>query len=290
MTDPIIPDRIADELLAGTADPDTIAASLRGVAGLTAAAHQAPTEGELAGMSAAVAAFQGVVASPDSAAGPTTRSVSHMFSTRIPKRAAIITAVTVLAAGTAAAAAAGAVPSFGNGSVAEDGPVTTIEGETTTADPTTTVDGSTTTTDGSTTTTEASTTSTEATTETSVALYPGRDFGLCTAWTHGAPKKITNPAFSYLVDQAMADAGDAAPASDAPEADVRAAVDGYCDKVIADKKGDDATDTTDGDTSTTESSDTTVAGAAHSNNGQGHANDAAGHGAGNGGGKGHGKP
>jgi hypothetical protein len=297
VTDPIIPDRVADELLAGEADPDTIAAQLRGVAGLTAAARQAPSEGELAGMSAAVAAFQGVVTPPVSAPGTSTRSVSYMFNTRIPKRAAIITAISVLAVGTAAAAAAGAVPSFG--SFAEDVTVTTVtivaDTSTTLADSgtTTTVDGTTTTTEGSTTSTTDGATTTTGATDTTVAgefLYPGRDYGLCTAWTHGAPKRITNPAFSYLVDEAMADAGAAAPAAGAPEAEVRAAVDSYCDKVIADKKGTPTTEVTGTTeaTGTTDASSTTVAGAAHSSNGNGHANDAAGQGAGNG--KGHGKP
>lgn len=299
MTDPIIPDRVADEVLAGEADPHTTAAQLRGVAGLTAAARQAPSEGELTGMSAAVAAFQGVVTPPVSAAGTSTRSVSYMFNTRIPKRAAIITAISVLAVGTAAAAAAGAVPSFG--AFTEDVTVTTVTtvdgtGPTTTTDgatTTTTTDGTTTTTDGSTTTTSEAVTTTTGATDNTVAgesLYPGRDYGLCTAWTHGAPKKITNPAFSYLVDQAMADAGDAAPAADAPEAEIRAAVDSYCDKVIADKKGTETTEvtaTTEA-TGTTEASATTVAGSSHSSNGNGHANGAAGNGAGNG--KGHGKP
>lgn len=291
MTDPIIPDRVADELLAGEADPHTTAVQLRGVAGLTAAARQAPSEGELAGMSAAVAAFQGVVTPPVSAPGTSTRSVSYMFNTRIPKRAAVITAITVLAAGTAAAAAAGAVPSFGSSAHPEDVSVTTVEGETsTTADPgtTTTTDGSTTTTtDGSTTTTDGATTTTDVTDD-SVLLYPGRDFGLCTAWTHGAPKKVTNPAFSYLVDQAMADAGAAAPADGAAEAEVRATVDTYCDKVIADKKGtddgDDATDdteATDDETTETATSVDHTAPSHPSGNGNGK---------GNGQGKGHGKP
>lgn len=289
MTDPIIPDRIADDLLAGSADPAEIAAELRGVAGLTAAAHQAPTEGELAGMTSAVAAFQAVVTAPASAAGAaTTRSVSHMISTRLPKRAAIISAVTVVLAGTAAAAAAGAVPSFGSPSIGEDPVVTTIEGETTstaTTDPnSTTTDSSTTSTTEDPTTTEASETTEPGTTGTSVALYPGRDYGLCTAWTHGAPKKITNPAFSYLVDQAVADA--AAPEAPADEAATRAAVDEYCDKVIADKKGtddgDDATDDTEATDDETTETATSVDHTAPSH--------PSGNGKGNGQGKGHGKP
>lgn len=156
-----------------------------------------------------------------------------MISTRLPKRAAIIGAVTVVLAGTAAAAAANVVPSpWASPRVAQTKPfATTTTAASTTTGETTTVPS-----------TEAPATTEPGATDSSVALYPGRDYGLCTAWTNGAPKRITNPAFSYLVDQAVTDA--AAAAAPADEAATRAAVDAYCEKVIADKKStsDDADD------------------------------------------------
>lgn len=253
MTEPIFPDRIADELLAGTADPSALDANMRGVAEVLAAAQQPATAAELAGMDAAVVALQGIVASPVSAPGAITpsRSVIHMISTRVPKRVAIVAGATLLFAGTAAAAAGGHLPSpWASPRVYQTKPFattttsTTIENTTTTA--TTVPEETSTTAAEETSTTEATTSSTEVATETT--LYPGRDFGLCTAWTNGAPKKADNPAFSYLADEAVANGA--------------ADVDAYCELVIADKKAhQDDTDADGTDTSTTEATSTTAAGA-----------------------------
>ena len=173
-----------------------------------------------------------------------------MISSRVPKRAAIVAGATLLFAGTAAAAASGHMPSpWASPRVYQTKPhattttSTTIETTTTTS---TTLPEETSTTAAETSTTDVSTSSTEVATDTT--LYPGRDYGLCTAWTNGAPKKADNPAFSYLADEAAANGA--------------ADVDAYCELVIADKKAhDDDTDSDDTDTSTTEATNTTAAGA-----------------------------
>lgn len=253
MTEPIFPDRIADELLAGNADPSALDAHLRGVAEVLAATQQPATAAELTGMDAAVVALQGIVTSPVSAPGATnpSRSVIRMISSRVPKRAAIVAGATLLFAGTAAAAAGGHMPSpWASPRVAQTKPFATTTTSTTMAT-TTTSTTSTTVLEEPTTVpsvTEAPTTVAGDVTDTT--LYPGRDYGLCTAWTNGAPKKADNPAFSYLADEAAANGA--------------ADVDGYCELVIADKKAhqDDAdTDGDDTETSTTEATNTTAAGA-----------------------------
>ena len=127
-----------------------------------------------------------------------------MIATRITRRAATIVAITLLAAGTAAAGAGGGLPSAFN---APDSEVV--------GDPTTT---------GAESTTTAETTPTlevEDEGESDVLLIVVTDelpssttlhdpetadhYGKCTAWTNGAEKKITNPSFAEL--QVAADEG-----------------------------------------------------------------------------------
>lgn len=277
MTEPIVPDPLADGIVSGSVDPATLPAELRGVAEVFAAAHQSPSADELVGMASAVGAFQAAVTTPAPSADPVPpRSVVTMFSTRIPKRAAVIVAATVLIAGTAAAAAGGASPfgSAGRGEIValplpgdetSTTPETTIEGDTTT----TTTEGDTTTTaeSGDTSTTESGDTSTTeaATTE---STYPGRDYGHCTAWGVGAPKSTDIPGFRSLGESAEA-AG--------------LTVEEYCELVLAAHDGDDADDADDADDSSTSTSTDVTTAARTPGNGKG-----GDHGRGNG--KGNGKP
>ncbi|MEN9646157.1 MAG: hypothetical protein RL238_2826 [Actinomycetota bacterium] len=272
MTEPIVPDPLADGIVSGSVDPATLPAELRGVAEVFAAAHQPPTEGELVGMASAVGAFQAAVTTPVPSADPVPpRSVVTMFSTRIPKRAAVIVAATVLMAGTAAAAAGGASP-FAGASRPEilDLPIpgdetstteTTVEGETTT----TAGDTTTSTDDSTTTTTESSDTSTTEAAATE-STYPGRDFGHCTAWGVGAPKSTDIPGFRSLGESAEA-AG--------------LTVEEYCELVLAAHDGDDVDDDADDDESTSTSTDDETTSARTPGNGKG-----GDHGRGNGNGKG----
>ena len=253
MTEPIVPDPLADGIVSGSVDPSTVPAELRGVAEVFAAAHQPPTEGELVGMAAAVGAFQAAVTTPVPSADPVPpRSVVTMFSTRIPKRAAAIVAATVLIAGTAAAAAGGASP-FGSAGRPEfvelpiPGDETSTTETTVEAETTTTLEGETTTTaeSGDTSTTESGDTSTTEAAATE-STYPGRDYGHCTAWGVGAPKSTDIPGFRSLGESAEA-AG--------------LTVEEYCALVLAAHDGDeadDADDDTDESTSTSAGEDTTA--------------------------------
>jgi hypothetical protein len=112
VTEPILPDDMANSLIDGTVEASSVPTDLRGVAELFAVAHQPAADGELAGMAAAMemfsAAITGAGAAP--AATATSSNVISMFGTRITKRAAIIVGSTLLIAGTAAAAAGGAIP------------------------------------------------------------------------------------------------------------------------------------------------------------------------------------
>ena len=150
------------------------------------AAAQPGTEEELAGMSAFVQAFTAEVTAP------TLTSRSHsMFAGRITRRATAMVAITLLAAGTAAAAAGGALthipsPFSGSHHAAE-----VLGIDTTTSDVSTSIDPSTTT-DG----TDHSAEGPDAADEAA--------FGLCQAWTNGGDKKADNPAFSALDDAATA--------------------------------------------------------------------------------------
>ncbi len=112
MTEPILPDDMANSLIDGTVEASSVPAEFRGVAELFAVAHQPAADGELAGMAAALemfsAAVTGAAVAPVAAA--TSSNVISMFGTRITKRAAIIVGSTLLIAGTAAAAAGGAIP------------------------------------------------------------------------------------------------------------------------------------------------------------------------------------
>ena len=150
-----------------------------------------------------------------------------MIATRITRRAATIVAVTLLAAGTAAAAS-GALPAFSDTDPPADVafvPASTVVESTTTEASEVVV----TTTTAETTATSDVETDGDATDD--VAELPvaepdatvhdpknANNFGKCTAWTHGAKKKLTNPAFAEL--QTAADDG-------------TVSVDEYCAATIA---------------------------------------------------------
>lgn len=112
MTDPILPDDLANGLVDGTADVSSLPMELRGVAGLFAAAHQPATGAELAGMAAAMEQFTAAISGATllAATAASTPGVISMFGTRLTKRAAMIVGATLLVAGTAAAAAGGVIP------------------------------------------------------------------------------------------------------------------------------------------------------------------------------------
>ena len=112
MTDPILPDDLANGLVDGTADVSSLPMELRGVAGLFAAAHQPATGAELAGMAAAMEQFTAAISGATllAATAASTPGVISMFGTRVTKRAAMIVGATLLVAGTAAAAAGGVIP------------------------------------------------------------------------------------------------------------------------------------------------------------------------------------
>jgi hypothetical protein len=114
VTEPILPDDMANSLIDGTVEASSVPADFRGVAELFAVAHQPAADGELAGMAAALEMFSaaviGAAAAPATATAATSSNVISMFGNRITKRAAIIVGSTLLIAGTAAAAAGGAIP------------------------------------------------------------------------------------------------------------------------------------------------------------------------------------
>lgn len=200
MTDHLLPDGQADGLVDGTLHDAPL--HFRGAADVLAAARQPATAAELAGMSAVVQRFAAAAADP---VNSHTRSRS-MRGTRITRRAAVAVVATLLTAGTAAAAAGGVLPSPFEGT--SDAVVDSSSTEASTTAAATTVESA---------TTEASTTADpgavqapivdgSSTTDDQVgpdATGPAA-FGLCTAWTHGAPKHTDNPAFGAL--QRAADA------------------------------------------------------------------------------------
>jgi hypothetical protein len=135
-----------------------------------------------------------------------------MFGTRITKRAAVIVGATVLFAGTAAAAAGGVLPTPFSSSARDFTPPALASAAASTDAP-----ESSETTLGATQAIAAGAeaiqdkaaeteteTETEALDDTTSTLYSGRDFGLCTAWTNGATKNTSAPAFASLVDEAAA--------------------------------------------------------------------------------------
>jgi len=138
-----------------------------------------------------------------------------MLTSRITTRAAVMASVGLLVAGTAAAAAGGAIPSPFHAArahivVAADVSTTAAGDTTTTAagEPTTTEAGEPSTTEAGepTTTAAGEPTTTEAgepTTVVGAVPDDGRHHGLCEAWTHGNHKK-PNPAFSTLDSDAKA--------------------------------------------------------------------------------------
>jgi hypothetical protein len=228
VTDHIVPDDQANGMVDGTLPTSEVPAPLRGASELLAAAHQPATVEELSAMSAVVAQFSAAVVAPVVTDSPEPlRSRSTMFSTRIPKRAALMATVGILAVGTAAAAAGGALPHMPSPFSAPRAELVepNDEGGTTTTAATTTA-----TTDGSTTTVTVKTTEVEGSelegtevegtevhgtgpegTEvhgtdpesSEVRNDEGRHHGLCEAWTHGAAKKTSNPAFGSLNDDAV---------------------------------------------------------------------------------------
>ena len=244
MTEQLFPDDMANGLVDGTTPAEAVPADLQATAALLRAAHQPASSEELSGMAAMVQAFTAEVA----VAHPSTISRSHpMFATRITRRAATMVAVTLLAAGTAAAAAGGVLPTpFSGTSHTETigtvlGSDTSLTGDTTdTGVDSTGVDG--TETDGTETdgtgvdTTGVDSTSVDSTvtdgTEVSDGRGNGHEFkGLCTAWTNGAAKSADNPSFSRLKT-----AADAAGQT----------IDEFCVTVLANAGDDEGTDETEG--------------------------------------------
>ena len=144
-----------------------------------------------------------------------------MTSTRITRRALSIVAITLLAAGTAAAAAGGALPMFEGAS--DEVVVDSTEG-------TVVEDGS-----G---TTEGDDGVTDSTVDPENHNGSVDHFGKCMAWTHGSAKDATNPSRVEL--QVAADAAGLS-------------IDDYCATVLAAGAGDDAT--SDDESADDESSD-----------------------------------
>ncbi|MEI8238392.1 MAG: hypothetical protein WCI22_03145 [Actinomycetota bacterium] len=211
MTENIIPDDQANGVVDGTLPASEVPASLVGVAEVLAAAHQPATSEELAGMTAIMSSFTAAVMSPVQESPEPVRSTSTMLTSRITKRAAVMACVGLLAAGTAAAGAGGAIPSpFHTAPRAhiEVAPVSS-DGSTTTA----TDAGGTSTLHGvvpGVTEPEGSEPhgSEPDTSDGPRGSVPagvpadGRHHGLCEAWTHGNHKR-PNPAFSSLGDDAQ---------------------------------------------------------------------------------------
>jgi len=190
-----LPDDIVDSILSGTADGEW-----GSVAELMTGAAQPGTATEMSGLSTVLQQF---AAAGPAAATPAATAVVKRF----PRRAAAALVGVLLTAGTAAAA---------SGALTSDEPPTA--GSTTDAPLDTTVDGTVPgtepdTTDGPATTdsvpgTDVSTPDTTGDTTTSEVQGPDATgpaaYGLCTAWTNGAPKNTDNPAFSALVAAAEA--------------------------------------------------------------------------------------
>jgi hypothetical protein len=215
VTENIIPDDQANGVVDGTLSASEVPASLRGAAEVLAAAHQPATSEELAGMMAMVSGFTAAVVVPAQDSPEPVRSTSRMLTSRITTRAAVMASVGLLVAGTAAAAAGGAIPSpfhAARAHIAIAADVsTTAAGDTTT----TAAGGPTTTEAGEPTSAEAGeTNTTEAGEPTTVAGEPtttvagavpgdGRHHGLCEAWSHDNHKQ-PNPALSSLDSDAKA--------------------------------------------------------------------------------------
>ena len=144
-----------------------------------------------------------------------------MIATRITRRAATIVAVTLLAAGTAAAAALPAISDADAPTDVAFVPTSTIVESTPTEASEVVV-----------TATATADVVTDGDATGDVAALPvaepgatvhdpktANHFGKCTAWTHGAEKKLTNPAFAKL--------------QTAADADGTVSVDEYCAATIA---------------------------------------------------------
>ncbi len=244
MTEQLFPDDMANGLVDGTLPIDDVPAEARALADVLRAAHQPAMSEELSGMAAMVQQFTAEVTVP-----ATTRRSSSMFATRLTRRAATMVAITLLAAGTAAASAGGALPSpFSAGESSFGAPRPEDEDTTTTeagGDTTTTEAGgeATTTTEGgdATSTTETSMPEPSTTLDPEAPLVPSDVldemqaanpslFGKCTAWTNGAPKNPEVPGFVEL--QVAAD-------------EVGISIDDFCDELLGAHDGDDADDADD---------------------------------------------
>lgn len=151
------------------------------VSNVLRAAAQPATAEELQGMAAFVQMFTAEVANTTTP----TPIRSTMRATRITRRATAMVAITLLAAGTAAAAAGGALDSL-------PGPFHKDSAE---VKPETTED--------SVDDTDATDDTTDGITLDSPTFAPELH-GLCEAWTNGATKDATDPAFTTLADAAAA--------------------------------------------------------------------------------------
>jgi hypothetical protein len=202
VTDPILPDDLANGLVDGTADISSLPTELRGVGELFAVAHQPATGAELAGMAMAAEQFSAVVSGTTSvAAAATTSGVVSMFGTRITKRAAVIVGATLLFAGTAAAAAGGVLPTPFSSSARDDTPAALTRLASTSSDAPESSESSI---DQESSGSNSSEVANEpaAMDDSTSTSFPGRDFGHCTAWNNGATKNTGNPAFGDLADEA----------------------------------------------------------------------------------------
>ena len=210
MTDNDLP-ILADGLFDGGLAADVAPKDLRAAVDVLRIAQQAGSVTELAQMadkvqmfSAEVTAGAPAVSIRSTAQTATTTFLTHdttrstpMFATRITRKAFTIVAITLLAAGTAAAAAGGALPMFVDEEpavIVDNGGSGKLDAAEDVNDPTESEDS----TDVETTMPPTS----DAVVENNIG---GVDVhGKCTAWTSGATKDATNPSFAEL--QVAADA------------------------------------------------------------------------------------
>jgi hypothetical protein len=234
VTDSILPDDLANGLVDGTADISSLPTEFRGVAEVLAAAHQPATGAELAGMASVVQQFTAAVTTSPAAAkaGATTSGVISMFGTRVTKRAAVIVGVTLLFAGTAAAAALDVLPSTFSSPERDSTPELSLESSS--SEDAAKSDSTDQSTSSSAAEVEVESES-EGLDDSTSTSFPAADFGHCTAWNSGTTKNTDTPAFGALATEAS-EAGKS--------------IDDYCVEVLAahdagddhgiDAKGDDA--------------------------------------------------
>jgi hypothetical protein len=205
---------MADGLVDGRLPADAAPPELRAAVNLVRAASQPASAEELATMATRVQQFTAEVNAAATANTPAfidSPRRNFMTSTRMTRRALSIVAITLLAAGTAAAAAGGALPMF-----EDDSNELVLEG-------------------GDTSVLDEGSDTTVADDESSDSSVPEREnhngsvdhFGKCTAWTHGSAKDATNPSRVEL--QVAADAAGLS-------------IDDYCATVLAAKGAEDESD------------------------------------------------